>query len=319
MLLGDILARFDDESLAAETLLGLGDLALVARLTKEAQAQGRSLGEVNSGIQQAIAGMSLPAGYRFSSGGEVRDQQRVFSRMLAAMGIAVMLMYLILVVQFGGFLEPLAIMASLPLSLIGVVLALLLTHDTLNIMSMIGVLMLMGIVAKNAILLIDFAIEMRVRGMDRIAAVIEAGKWIDASLSNRQKTAETVADKSYVNTDKDVILARMLGRYDNGIGKTWDDPNAMKFYNDGAVNFPYLSDGMWFLTQHRRWGLLKQDPDYLAVAKQINRIDIYKQAATAAKANVPKDPMRTSKFMDGVVWDGKNPAQYAGGFKIKVA
>jgi nitrate/nitrite transport system substrate-binding protein len=151
------------------------------------------------------------------------------------------------------------------------------------------------------------------------AAIIDAGRWIDSSLSNRMKMAEVVSNTAYVNTSVDVINQRILGRYQNGLGKTWDDPNHMKFYNDGAVNFPYLSDGMWFLTQHRRWGLLKQDPDYLAVAKQINRIDIYKQAATAAKANVPKDPMRTSKFMDGVVWDGKNPAQYAGGFKIKVA
>ena len=111
----------------------------------------------------------------------------------------------------------------------------------------------------------------------------------------------------------------MLGRYDNGIGKTWDDPNYMKFYNDGYVNFPYLSDGMWFLTQHRRWGLLKDDPDYLAVAKQVNRVDVYKDAAAAAKATVPKDPMRVSKLIDGVVWDGKDPKSYAGSFKVKVA
>ncbi|MBI5911551.1 MAG: ABC transporter substrate-binding protein [Betaproteobacteria bacterium] len=151
------------------------------------------------------------------------------------------------------------------------------------------------------------------------AAVLEAGRWIDSSLSNRQKTAETVADKSYVNTDRDVILARMLGRYDNGIGKTWDDPNYMKFFNDGAVNFPYLSDGMWFLTQHRRWGLLKEDVDYLALAKKVNRIDVYKEAAAMAKTNVPKDPMRSAKLIDGVVWDGKDPKKYAGAFKIKVA
>jgi nitrate/nitrite transport system substrate-binding protein len=151
------------------------------------------------------------------------------------------------------------------------------------------------------------------------AAIIEAGKWIDASLSNRQKTAEIVADKSYVNTDKDVILARMLGRYDNGIGKTWDDHDAMKFYNDGYVTFPFLSDGMWFMTQHRRWGLLKTDPDYLAIAKQVNRIDIYKDAATMTKTPLPKEPMRTSKLIDGVVWDGKDPKRYAGGFKVKVA
>ena len=131
------------------------------------------------------------------------------------------------------------------------------------------------------------------------------------------KMAETVAQKSYINTSVDVINQRILGRYQNGLGKTWDDPNHMKFFNDGAVNFPYLSDGMWFLTQHKRWGLVKEHPDYLAVAKQINQIDLYTQVATAMKISVPKDPMRTSKLMDGVVWDGKDPKKYADGFKIK--
>jgi nitrate/nitrite transport system substrate-binding protein len=149
------------------------------------------------------------------------------------------------------------------------------------------------------------------------AAVIDAGRWIDAGLQNRLKMAETVADKSYVNTSVDVINQRILGRYQNGLGRTWDDPNHMKFYADGFVSFPYLSDGMWFLTQHRRWGLLKQDVDYLAVAKQINQIELYKQAATAAKASVPKEPMRASKLVDGVVWDGKQPAQYAASFKVR--
>ncbi|HMV54040.1 MAG TPA: CmpA/NrtA family ABC transporter substrate-binding protein [Rhodocyclaceae bacterium] len=151
------------------------------------------------------------------------------------------------------------------------------------------------------------------------AAVLEAGRWIDASLGNRQKTAETIAQKSYVNTDMDVILARMLGRYQNGLGKSWDDKNAMKFFNDGAVNFPYLSDGMWFLTQHRRWGLLKSDPDYLAVARAVNRTDIYRQAATAVGIGLPKSDMRTSKLIDGVVWDGRDPKKYAGSFKVNTA
>jgi nitrate/nitrite transport system substrate-binding protein len=151
------------------------------------------------------------------------------------------------------------------------------------------------------------------------AAIIEAGRWIDASLVNRQKTAEVVADRSYVNTDKDVIVARMLGRYDNGIGRVWDDKDYMKFYNDGHVTFPYLSDGMWFMTQHRRWGLLKEDPDYLAVAKKVNRLDVYRDAAAMAKVPVPRDPMRTSKLIDGVVWDGRDPKKYAGAFKVKVA
>ncbi|HZO02268.1 MAG TPA: CmpA/NrtA family ABC transporter substrate-binding protein [Burkholderiales bacterium] len=151
------------------------------------------------------------------------------------------------------------------------------------------------------------------------AAIIDAGRWIDASLSNRQKTAEVVSDRSYVNTDKEVIVARMLGRYDNGIGKVWDDKDHMKFYNDGHVPFPYLSDGMWFMTQHRRWGLLKEEPDYLAVAKKVNRLDVYRDAAVMAKASVPKEALRTSKLIDGVVWDGKDAKRYAAAFKIRVA
>ena len=94
-----------------------------------------------------------------------------------------------------------------------------------------------------------------------------------------QEGAEIIADKSYVNCPVDVIDQRLEGNYDNGIGRQWKDPDYMKFYNDGTVNFPYLSDGMWFLTQHKRWGLLKDDPDYLAVAQKVNQIEIYKQAA----------------------------------------
>ena len=131
--------------------------------------------------------------------------------------------------------------------------------------------------------------------------------------------ADVIAQQGFVNTSRDVIIDRILGRYQNGLGKTWDDPNHMKFYNDGAVNFPYLSDGMWFLTQHKRWGLLKTDPDYLAIAKQINKIDLYKQAAAATKTPLPKSEMRSSKLIDGTVWDGKDPAKYAASFKVRVA
>ncbi|CAN5118700.1 CmpA/NrtA family ABC transporter substrate-binding protein [soil metagenome] len=149
-------------------------------------------------------------------------------------------------------------------------------------------------------------------------AILEASQWIDASLSNRLKMADTVAATSYVNTSADAINERILGRYVNGMGKNWDDPNPMKFYDGGFVNYPFLSDGMWFLTQHKRWGLLKKHPDYLAVAKSVNRIDLYTQVASAMKIPVPKDPMRSSKLFDGVVWDGKDPAKYADSFKVKV-
>ncbi|KPF50688.1 nitrate transporter [beta proteobacterium AAP121] len=147
-------------------------------------------------------------------------------------------------------------------------------------------------------------------------AVLEASRWIDAGLQNKNKMAETIAGKAYVNTSVDAINQRILGRYQNGLGKTWDDPNHMKFFNDGSVNYPYLSDGMWFLTQHKRWGLLKSHPDYLAVARQINQTALYKQAAAQLKISVPKSDMRSSKLIDGVVWDGSNPAKYADGFKV---
>jgi nitrate/nitrite transport system substrate-binding protein len=151
-----------------------------------------------------------------------------------------------------------------------------------------------------------------------IMAVLEAGRWIDAGLQNKIKMTETIADKAYVNTSVDAINQRILGRYQNGLGKTWDDPNHMKFFNDGAVNYPYLSDGMWFLTQHKRWGLIKEHPDYLKVAQQINQIALYKQAAAQVKVNLPKSDLRSSKLIDGVIWDGKDPAKYADGFKVKV-
>lgn len=148
-------------------------------------------------------------------------------------------------------------------------------------------------------------------------AILEASRYIDAT-ANRSKVAKLISGKAYVNAPEQVIEGRFLGHYENGIGKKWEDPNYMKFFNDGKVPFPYLSDGMWFLTQHKRWGLLKDDPDYLAVAQKVNQIKLYTEAASQLGIAVPKDPMRTSKLMDGEVWDGKNPKAYAASFKIKV-
>ncbi|RJG02081.1 CmpA/NrtA family ABC transporter substrate-binding protein [Noviherbaspirillum sedimenti] len=151
------------------------------------------------------------------------------------------------------------------------------------------------------------------------AAVLEASRWIDASAANKLRAAETIAGKAYVNTSVNVISPRMLGHYSDGTGGSHDDPNCMAFHQDGAVNFPYLSDGMWFLTQHKRWGLLKEHPDYLGVAQGINRIDLYCEAAAMAGVAVPDNPMRSSTLVDGVVWDGSAPAAYADGFAIRHA
>jgi HAE1 family hydrophobic/amphiphilic exporter-1 len=145
-------------------------------ITVQANTENRPLSEVMRDFNTRMRSVPIPSGYGMTQGGETEDSQEVFGRILFALVIAVMLMYFVLVVQFGSFLDPLAILLSLPLSLIGVMLALLVTGSTLNIMSMIGVILLMGIVAKNAILLIDFAKWSQEAGMDRRTAIIEAGR-----------------------------------------------------------------------------------------------------------------------------------------------
>jgi HAE1 family hydrophobic/amphiphilic exporter-1 len=144
-------------------------------ITIGANVEG-SIGNVSRAVQGRLAALHPPEGYSIDFGGQTADQAEVFGSIFTALGVAIMLMYLILVIQFGSFLDPLAILSSLPLSLIGVVLALLVTRDTLNIMSLIGVMMLMGIVAKNAILLIDFAKwTHEEKGVPMRDALIEAG------------------------------------------------------------------------------------------------------------------------------------------------
>jgi hydrophobic/amphiphilic exporter-1 (mainly G- bacteria), HAE1 family len=146
-------------------------------ITVEANTENRPLSEVVGDVMARVeSSVQFPPGYGLSQGGETRDQVQIFTQMFVAIGVAIMLMYFVLVVQFGSFLEPLSIMLSLPLSLIGVMLALVVTGESLNIMSMIGVILLVGIVAKNAILLIDFAKWSEEKGMERREALIQAGR-----------------------------------------------------------------------------------------------------------------------------------------------
>jgi hydrophobic/amphiphilic exporter-1 (mainly G- bacteria), HAE1 family len=141
-----------------------------------ANAQGRAPGEVTADALKIARAMSFPPGYGLELAGASRDQQEVFKNMSIALVSGVALMYLILVMQFGSFTAPIGVMLSLPLSLIGVVIALVVTKSTLNLMSFIGVIMLMGLVAKNAILLLDAARARQAEGMDREEALMEAGK-----------------------------------------------------------------------------------------------------------------------------------------------
>ena len=141
-----------------------------------ANASGRSPGEVTSDALKIAKQIDFPAGYGLELGGASRDQKEVFSEMLIALVMGIGLMYLTLVIQFGSFTAPVPIMLSLPLSLIGVVMALRVTHGTLNLMSLIGVIMLMGLVAKNAILLLDCARKEEAQGVSREDALMHAGR-----------------------------------------------------------------------------------------------------------------------------------------------
>ncbi len=141
-----------------------------------ANAHGRSAGEVTADAVRLAKGIDFPPGYGIQLGAASRDQKEVFSEMFTALVMGIVLMYLVLVMQFGSFTAPLPVMMSLPLSLIGVVVALLVTHGTLNLMSFIGVIMLMGLVAKNAILLLDCARKEEAQGIAREDALMHAGR-----------------------------------------------------------------------------------------------------------------------------------------------
>ena len=141
-----------------------------------ANVQGRSSGEVTADALKLAKSINFPEGYGIELDGASKDQKEVFTEMGIALVSGIGLMYFILVMQFSSFTAPLAVMFSLPLSLIGVVLALLLTGSTLNLMSLIGVIMLMGLVAKNAILLLDAARSLEEQGVEREEALMTAGR-----------------------------------------------------------------------------------------------------------------------------------------------
>jgi hydrophobic/amphiphilic exporter-1 (mainly G- bacteria), HAE1 family len=151
-----------------------------------ANVSGRAAGQVAADIRAVLDATAFPPGYGYRFGGSTKDMQESFAYAVQALALGVVFIYMILASQFRSFLQPLALMSSLPLTLIGVVLALLLFRSTLNMFSIIGIVMLMGLVTKNAILLIDFAIRARegtvgadgsrAEGMERTAALLHAAQ-----------------------------------------------------------------------------------------------------------------------------------------------
>jgi nitrate/nitrite transport system substrate-binding protein len=149
-----------------------------------------------------------------------------------------------------------------------------------------------------------------------IMAVIEASQYID-KMENRAKVAETIGKKEYVNAPFDVVLGRMQGKYVYGDGRTEQDANYMKFYRDGEVTFPWKSHGLWFLTQHRRWGFLKEPPDYKKIVDSVNRTDLYRDAAKALGIPMPANEYKKETLFDGIEFDPADPEGYIKKFAIK--
>ena len=149
-----------------------------------------------------------------------------------------------------------------------------------------------------------------------VMAILEASRFIDQSLENRRSTAQLIAGQEYVDAPLAAIEPRFLGAYDDGLGNAWTDMHPLRFFADGAANMPYLSDGLWFMTQLRRWGLLRQDPNYQEVAQQVQQTELYRQAAEALGMAVPPSPLRSATLMDGTIWDGSDPAAYARSFAL---
>jgi HAE1 family hydrophobic/amphiphilic exporter-1 len=136
---------------------------------------GRSLGDVARDVRAKTDAMPLPEGYRIIFAGQVQQLETAFTTLISALGLSVVLVYMLMVALYESWLTPFAIMFSLPVALVGAFGGLYLTGNTFNIFSLIGMIMLMGLVGKNAILLIDFCTTLRREGMQRTEAILEAG------------------------------------------------------------------------------------------------------------------------------------------------
>ena len=151
-----------------------------------------------------------------------------------------------------------------------------------------------------------------------VAALIDTARYIDEA-GQRDAVARRLARPDLIGQPAGAIAASLLGQGRDGIGRAWQERNPLAFYGEGRVTYPYPSDGMWFLTQFVRWGLLREPPGYRAVAAQVQRTGLYAEAAALAGAPLPASPDRGAVLFDGVRWDPADPAGYAAGFAIRAA
>jgi len=148
-----------------------------------------------------------------------------------------------------------------------------------------------------------------------VAALIDTARYIDQS-GQRDVLAERLSRADMVDAPAGILAACLHGRAHDGLGREWQEPHPLAFYNDGQATYPYESDGMWFLTQFVRWGLLRAEPDYRAVAQQVQRTALYAEAAAMARAILPGSPDRNVELFDGRRWNACQAKLYAQSFGI---
>lgn len=165
-----------------------------------------------------------------------------------------------------------------------------------------------------------FTAEFAEKNPNTVKAVLkglhEASMFID-KIENRSEVAEIVSRPSYINCPKEIILGRLLGKYDHGDGQgEHEDKDYMRFYERG-VNLPWKSHGVWWLSQFRRWGMVKGAPDYKQIVDRVHRPDIYREVAKDMGITAPTEDFKPKTFFDGVSFDPTKPEEYAAGFAVK--
>jgi nitrate/nitrite transport system substrate-binding protein len=146
-------------------------------------------------------------------------------------------------------------------------------------------------------------------------AVLEASQYID-KLENREHVAAVVSRPQYINTPKEIILGRLLGQYDYGDGRPMErDPLYMTFF-DRQTNFPWKSHGIWWLSQFRRWGMVKGGVDYAGLTNRVHRPDIFREVAMQMGVEAPQEDMKQETLFDGVTFDPTQPEAYIRAFPI---
>jgi nitrate/nitrite transport system substrate-binding protein len=148
-----------------------------------------------------------------------------------------------------------------------------------------------------------------------VMTLLEAARYADDP-ANHEEVARLLVNCGHVDAPVDQVLPRLQGHYHDGLGRRWHDAHALTFHADGAVNYPYVSDGLWFMSQFHRWGLLPDDVDWEATVRAVNQTELYAEAAGALGIAVPATPMRSSVLMDGVRWDGQQARAVAERFAV---